>query len=191
MIKSPVADESHIYMVGLDGVIYALESATGRVRWKNRLPSSPTTSLVLNAGSLIIGASDNHIYRLKAETGGIDSQIGVHATPVGRPMFDGDSLFLFLENPSERTGYLISLSADLKKLLWMQKSTPEWASERPRAWRGLILSGNCRGELAAFRASDGAPQWKLNLKGCIRSIGESGDTLFVGVQEGTVYALHY
>jgi len=147
--------------------------------------------LLLNAKSLFIGASDNHVYRLKTETGEIESQVGVQATPVGRPMFEGNSLFLFLENRSERAGYLISLSVDLKKLLWMQKSSPEWASERPRVWRGLILSGNCRGELAAFRASDGLPQWKLNLKGCIRSIGESGDTLFVGVQEGTVYALGY
>ena len=35
----------------------------------------------------------------------------------------------------------------------------------------------------------GAPKWKVNLKGCIRSVGDSGDTLFAGVQEGTVYAL--
>jgi outer membrane protein assembly factor BamB len=53
---------------------------------------------------------------------------------------------------------------------------------------GYIVAGNCRGEVAAFRASDGAPQWKLDLKGCIRSIGSSGDMLFIGVQEGTVYA---
>jgi outer membrane protein assembly factor BamB len=188
-IRSPVADEHHVYIAGLDGVIYALEPTTGRVKWKIKLPASPTTSLLLNAKSLFIGASNNHIYRLKTDTGEIESQIAVQAMPVGRPMFDGNSLILFLENRSERAGYVISLSTDLEKLLWVQKSSPEWASERPREWRGLVLSGNCRGELAAFRTSDGAPQWKLNLKGCIRSIGESGNTLFVGVQEGMVYAL--
>ena len=56
---------------------------------------------------------------------------------------------------------------------------------------GVFYALNCRGELASFQVSDGAPKWKVNLKGCIRSVGDSGDTLFAGVQEGTVYALSY
>lgn len=32
----------------------------------------------------------------------------------------------------------------------------------------------------------GAPQWQLNLKGCISSIGSSERRMFVGVQEGTL-----
>jgi len=51
-----------------------------------------------------------------------------------------------------------------------------------------VVAGNCRGEVAAFRGSDGEPRWKLNVKDCVRSIGNSGNSLFVGVQEGTVYA---
>lgn len=42
--------------------------------------------------------------------------------------------------------------------------------------------------MAAFRAADGEPQWKLSVKGCVTSIGSSGDMLFVGAQEGAVYA---
>jgi outer membrane protein assembly factor BamB len=100
----------------------------------------------------------------------------------------GDALYVFLENRSDRSGYVVSLNPDLTKLRWQQKSSPDWASERPHAWDGLVLAGNCRGEAEAFRASDGASQWKLNLKGCIRSIGSSEKRIFVGVQEGTVYA---
>ena len=44
------------------------------------------------------------------------------------------------------------------------------------------------GEMPAFRVTDGQPQWNLSLKGCIRSIGSSGNLLFAGVQEGTIYA---
>jgi hypothetical protein len=112
----------------------------------------------------------------------------VEAMPVGRITLTGDALLAFLENRSERSGYVVSLTPDLTKLRWQQKSSPDWASERPHALGGLVLAGNCRGEAEAFRASDGAPLWKLNLKGCIRSIGSSEETVFVGVQEGTVYA---
>jgi len=110
---------------------------------------------------------------------------------VGRPTVFADSFFFFLEDSSERAGYIVSISRDLKSVKWIEKSSPEWASERPHIARGLVIAGNCRGELAAFQVSDGAAKWKVNLKGCIRSIGDSGDTLFAGVQEGSVYALRY
>src|SRR2546421_4721610 len=51
--------------------------------------------------------------------------------------------------------YILSVDASLAKIRWMQKSSPDWASERPYVARGLIIAGNCRGDLAAFRASDG------------------------------------
>jgi outer membrane protein assembly factor BamB len=191
MIKSPVADESHVYMIGLDGVIYSLDAKSGEVAWKRKLLAAPSTALVLNDKSLFVGTSDKRIHRLNSQNGNSEAKIDVEAQPVGRPTLTSDSILFFLENKSERAGYIVSLNRDLSKLRWTQKSSPDWASEQPRVSKGLILAGNCRGELAAFRASDGAPQWKVQLKGCIRSVGDSGDTLYVGVQEGTVYALRY
>ncbi len=116
------------------------------------------------------------------------SELVVEATPVGRLAFSDDSLLVFLENASERIGYIVSVDSKLARVRWMQRSSPDWASERPHLWKEFVVAGNCRGEMAAFRATDGAPQWNLNLKGCIRSIGSSGDMLFAGVQEGTIYA---
>ena len=189
MVKSPVADRTHIYLTGLDGFVYSLDTATGRVIWKRKLTAPPSTALALKGNALFVGTSDNHIYGLKSETGATVADVAVEATPVGRLTFTDDSLLLFLENRSERSGYIVSVDPNLTTQQWKQKSSPDWASERPHLWKGLVLAGTCRGELAAFRASDGAPQWKLDLKGCIRSIGNSDDLLFVGVQEGTVYAL--
>ena len=190
-IKSPVVDDSHLYLAGLDGMVYSLDASSGGVVWKRKLTSSPSTALAIKDKSLFVGTSDNHIYRLKAQTGATEAEISVAATPVGRLTLTSDSLFLFLENRSERSGYLVSVDPTLAKLRWQQKSSPDWASEHPNLWRDNMIAGNCRGEMAAFKTSDGAPRWKLDLKGCIRSIGNSGDTLFVGVQEGTVYALSY
>lgn len=95
---------------------------------------------------------------------------------------------MFLENRSERVGYIISVDSKFAGVRWKQGSSPDWASERPHLWKEFVVAGNCHGELVAFRATDGAPQWNLSLKGCIRSIGSSGDMLFAGVQEGTIYA---
>ena len=95
---------------------------------------------------------------------------------------------MFLQNASERIGYIISVDFKLGRVRWKQKSSPDWASERPHLWKEFVVAGNCRGEMVAFRATDGAPQWNLSLKGCIRTIGSSGNMLFAGVQEGTIYA---
>jgi outer membrane protein assembly factor BamB len=191
MVKSPVVDAARVYLTGLDGFVYSLDTVTGRVVWKRKLPAPPSTALGLKDGALFVGTSDNHLYRLSSESGTTIADLVVEATPVGRLTLTDDSLLMFLENRSQRSGYIVSVDQQLKSERWKQQSTPDWASERPSLWKGLVLAGNCRGELAAFRASDGAPQWNLNLKGCIRSIGNSDDMLFVGVQEGTVYALRY
>lgn len=189
--KSPVADETHVYIGALDGLIYSLDATSGQITWKQKLAAQPSTSLALKDTSLFVGASDNHIYQLKADSGETKAHIAVEAMPVGRPTISGDSVFFFLEDRSQRAGYIVSLGTDLKKTRWTQRSSPEWASERPSVLKGLVIAGNCRGSLMAFSASDGAQKWTLNLKGCIRSVGDSGDTLFAGVQEGTIYALRY
>jgi eukaryotic-like serine/threonine-protein kinase len=187
-IKSPVAAENRLFFTGLDGAIYSLDAASGRLMWKRKLAAASSTSLVFRDKTLYVGTTDQHIYRLNAETGAIVAGLAVEATPVGRLTFAADSLYMFLENASERAGYVISVDSKLAGVRWKQKSSPDWASERPHLSKGYVIAGNCRGEAAAFRASDGAPQWKIKLKGCIRSIGSSGNTLFIGVQEGTVYA---
>lgn len=187
-IKSPVADDRYLYIAGLDGIVYSLDAASGRVVWKRKLSAPPSTALALKDNALVVGVRDNRIYRLDAPNGNTVAVLPVEAMPVGRITFTADSLIVFLENRPERSGYVVSVNPDLTKLRWQQKASPEWASERPSIWNELVIAGNCRGEAAAFRASDGVPHWRLNLKGCIRSIGSSEKRMFVGVQEGTVYA---
>jgi outer membrane protein assembly factor BamB len=186
--KKPVTDGNRLFIAGQDGVIYSLDALSGRVSWKRKLPAAPSTGLALRDKTIYVGTTDQRLYRLNAETGAVISDLAIEAKPVGRLAFANDSLLLFLQNASERVGYIISVDSKLTGVRWKQRSSPDWASERPHLWKDLVLAGNCRGELTAFRAADGEPQWSLTLKGCIRSIGSSGNMLFAGVQEGTIYA---
>jgi outer membrane protein assembly factor BamB len=186
--KAPVADRNHLFIAGQDGVIYSLEASSGRVSWKRKLPAAPSTSLVFKEQTLYVGTSDQHIYRLNSDTGVVVSELALDAKPVGRLAFANDFLVMFLENAAERVGYIVSVDSKLAGVRWRQKSSPEWASERPHLWKELVIAGNCRGGITAFRVADGAPHWNLSLKGCIRSIGSAGNMLFAGVQEGTIYA---
>ena len=97
-IKSPVAVENRLFFAGLDGVIYSLDAATGRVTWKRKLAAAPSTSLVFRDKTLYVGTTDRRIYRLKAENGEILTELATEATPVGRPAFASDLLYMFLES---------------------------------------------------------------------------------------------
>jgi eukaryotic-like serine/threonine-protein kinase len=186
--KAPVTDGNRFFIIGQDGVIYSLNASSGRVNWKLKLPATPSTALALRDRTIYVGTDDQRLYRLSAETGSVMSELATEAKPVGRLAFANDSLFLFLQNASERVGYIISVDSKLTVVRWKQRSSPDWASERPHLWKESVVAGNCRGGLAAFRVTDGESQWNVSLKGCIRSIGSSGDMLFAGVQEGTIYA---
>ncbi len=188
MPKAPVTDGNRLFIAGLDGIIYSLDGSSGHVTWKRKLPAAPSTALALRDKTIYVGTNDQRIYRLNAETGTVMSELAVEAKPVGRPAFANDSLLMFLENASERAGYIISVDSKLTGVRWKQRSSPDWASELPHLFKEFVVAGNCRGGLATFRATDGEPQWNLSLKGCIRSIGSSGNMLFAGVQEGTIYA---
>lgn len=186
--RAPLTDGDRIFIAGLDGVIYSLDASSGRVIWKRKLPAAPSTAMTFRDKNIYVGSSDQRIYRLNAQTGAVVSELATEAKPVGRLAVTPESLMMFLENTSERVGYIVSVDPKLTGVRWKQKSSPDWASERPHLWKEYVVAGNCRGEMVAFRAADGEPQWKLNLKGCIRSIGSSGNMLFAGVQEGTIYA---
>lgn len=186
-VRDPVIDENRLLFTGLDGIIYSLDAGSGRLIWKRQLETRPSTDLALRDKTIYVGTNGQRVYRLSAETGAVISELSVDAKPDGKMVFSGDSLVMFAVAP-ERMGYILSVDAKLAGVRWKRKSSPDWASERPHFWKDLVVAGNCRGELAAFRASDGEPQWNLNVKGCIRSIGSSGNMLFAGVQEGVVYA---
>ena len=186
--KAPVTDGNRLFIAGLDGVIYSLDASTGRVSWKRKLAAAPSTGLALRDNTIYVGTNDQRLYGLSAETGAVISELTTEAKPVGRLVFANDSMLLFLENASERVGYIISVDSKLTSVRWKQRSSPDWASERPHIWKEFVVAGNCRGEMAAFRTVDGEPQWNLSLKGCIRRIGSSGNMLFAGVQEGTICA---
>jgi outer membrane protein assembly factor BamB len=186
--RAPVIYKDHLIISGLDGVIYSLDALSGRVSWKRKLSALPSTALHLRDDNIYVGTEDQRIYRVDAKTGAVISELALEAKPMGRLAFANDSLFMFLENVSERVGYIIAVDSKLTGLRWKRRSSPEWASESPHVWNESVVVGNCRGQMAAFGAADGEPQWDLILKGCIRSIGSSGNMLFAGVQEGTVYA---
>ncbi len=188
--SAPIVVGDRVFYAGLDGILYGLDGPSGKLLWKHDLGKRATTKLSVVGNSLYVGTSTNRLFRISAGDGHVQSELSVPASPEGRILVDATALFIFLEDRDSQGGYLISTDLNLSQIRWTHKADRAWSSEWPRLWNGVLLAGNCRGELDAFRISDGAPQWSDKLKGCLRSIGTDGDSeqIYVGAQEGTVYA---
>jgi len=187
---APLVVGNRVFYSGLDGILHAFDGQSGRMLWKHDLASHLTTKLSVIGNSIYMGNSMKRLLRISVDDGHVQSELALPAVPEGRILADGGGLYIFLEDRDSRGGYLISTDSDVSQIRWTQKSDRDWSSEGPTAWKGLLLAGNCRGELRAFRMSNGVPQWSDQLKGCLRSIGTdpNKDLVYVGAQGGTVYA---
>ena len=145
---------------------------------------------------LFLGTEDGRLRSLKPESG---QWLGEKTPPAilsGR--FAWTKTKHGAENVKYSFGYsmtqnrmnavVVAFNHEFEDVLWSRSSETEWASEQPHLWKEWVIAGNCRGDIIAYRATDGVLAWKEHVQGCIRSFGHDASTLYVGVQEGTVYA---
>ena len=188
--QSPAVAGDRVFFGGINGTVYALAAQSGEVIWKRDMGSRVSTSLTVEGNALYVGTANGNIFRLNAKTGEITSQMKLETTPVGWLTLAGDSLLVYL-NPNGGAGgaeTLLSLDPALKQIRWQQQASSNWSLTRPFLWRSSVLAGSEKGEVKAFRLSDGAELWGVTLKGTIRSIGCDKEVLFIGTLGGMVYA---
>ena len=58
----------------------------------------------------------------------------------------------------------------------------------PVIWNDEVLTGTDKGDLLAYRASDGAPRWSGKVEGLVRGIGTGEGSLYISTLKGTVLA---
>ena len=180
--SSPAVSAGRVFFGALDGFTYALDAQNGKLVWKRDLGAKVTTSAAVTAKSVYVGTAQGHVYRLSAESGEILGDASTVATPSGRLVLAGDSLFAFLGDK-----VVASFNLDLKRLQWSAEASKEWTSARPYLWRDLVLAGN-RHELIALRSADGSRAWSFQFPETVRGVGTSPNVLYIGTLKGPVFA---
>lgn len=190
---TPVTDGRSVYFVTHDGAIFALNSS-GHTIWTQR-PSSPvTTSLFMYKDVLYFGTNDGNINGLNPANGTSVSGPKISAVPKGRFAWgrrgevNAEYVFATEKKGGHDQGMLLAFSDEFEHVLWSSSSEREWMSDQPHVWKDWIIAGNCKGDVVAYRVADGKTAWSDHVKGCVRSFGHDDSTLYIGVQEGTVYA---
>ncbi|MBI2212152.1 MAG: PQQ-binding-like beta-propeller repeat protein [Acidobacteria bacterium] len=180
-----VASGRQLFTVGRDNAVYSI-SQSGKIRWRHELPAPASTPPVIFGHDILVGSDDQRLYRLSGRKGVLSVYSELTGVPIGRPLVIGDTVYLFLSR-ADGSGAIAAVRAG--KPLWIVPLSSKPSSEQPYVRNTTVLAGMCDGTLIAVHATDGEPAWTLSLDGCIRSIGGDGVALFVGAEQGTVYAL--
>ena len=167
---------------GKNGLVQALDAVSGDVKWTCQLDGRTSTPPSLIDGHVYVGSSKGSFYRLSASTGAVEHQIALPGSAYGNPTLVEDGIVVPVYPNT-----IVRLDRELTRVGW-QRSGKQWAF-RPLIWKGLIVIGDAAGDLWALNPADGSTSWSHHFKGTITSTGASGDALYVGTQEGMIFAV--
>jgi outer membrane protein assembly factor BamB len=131
-ISSPTVYDSKIFVLGVDGIMYALDSATGTVKWSNSGGPEGVGISALVAGQGLIFGADRH-----ARVTAMDAITGVEAW-----VYDVDAVgnYVPLSNVTYSNGCLFG-GSNKKKLTMFDASGGQvkWTYQTPSE----VYSGPC------------------------------------------------
>jgi outer membrane protein assembly factor BamB len=183
------------------GKFYALDRHTGRTRWEYNIrqdgDQTSFHSSPLVAGDLILVATDNtfrhqgigHVYAFEQATGQLHWK---HRSEAGIPtdvVRAGSSVFVVT-----LADELLCLDLDTGHLRWKYASGAENPDLQQTAsaavWEGKVIFGTLNGDVCAFEASSGRPEWKSRLGSRISATPLlCNGSLYVGTSQGRLYRL--
>jgi len=99
------------------------------------------------------------------------------------------ALLVLLTNPAAEYRSLLSIDPSLQRIRWRVDATSPWNTSRVFTWGEVVVLGTPSGDVVAYCQDSGAVAWTRTVKGPVRSVGGSANTLLVGTRTGDLYAL--
>jgi outer membrane protein assembly factor BamB len=152
-----------LYVASRDGVIKALDPASGKVLWKTDLEVNDSARLsggiTASYNQLFIGSENGLVYAIDAETGKTNWQTDIHGEVLAAPATDSN---LVIVNTSE--GILVALDQKTGTQAWTISTEVPNLTLRgvsaPTAMSGGVFWGTAGGRLAAAIVSRGQLIWQ-------------------------------
>lgn len=192
-LSSPVVANGTVYFGSGDGNLYALDAASGDLRWKFRAGDVIHSSPALDSGTLYFGSWDSYFYAVDAATGHekwrfkggedpeIHNQVGFQSSAT---VADG------VVYVGCRDSNVYALDAATGKEKWRFNNEGSWVITSPLATKGKVLFATSDSSL--FHILDAATVkdvLKQQVKAYVfASPALAGATVYLGILNGTVEA---
>jgi outer membrane protein assembly factor BamB len=122
------------------GTVVALEARRGGTRWTRELPQAARAGVLRLADGLLV-ATDDSLYRLADSSGTVDARVGLPATVIGIPAWQGDTLVV-----ATASGHIVGLDGRDLRVLWSVEAGSSFFGG-PALARDTAFAVSLRGEL--------------------------------------------
>jgi outer membrane protein assembly factor BamB len=194
-LSSPTIWNGMVFFGSGDSNVYALNAASGTLRWKFKTADVVHASLAIADGILFIGSWDSYFYALEARSGKekwrfktgedpyIHNQVGIQSSAA---ILDGVVYF------GCRDSHLYALDSRTGSKLWSFPTQGSWVVGSPAVNSGKVyFATSDSGLLYEVEAKRGSVVFSLNFKGwpMFSSPALAGDMLYIGSSAGKLLAI--
>lgn len=192
-LSSPVVVDGAVYFGSGDGNLYALDAASGELRWKFQTGDVVHSSPAFDSGTLYFGSWDSYLYAVDATTGHekwrfkggedplIHNQVGFQSSPT---VVDG------VVYVGCRDSNVYAIDAATGKEKWRFYNEMSWVITSPLVAKGKVLFATSDSSLFhMLDAATGKDAVKQQLKAYVfSSPSVAGDVVYLGILNGTLEA---
>jgi len=194
-LSSPVLENGLVYFGSGDSNVYALDAASGSLKWKFKTGDVVHSSPAIANGTFFIGSWDTFLYALDASTGAekwrfktgedheIFNQTGIQASPA---VADGVVYF------GCRDSNFYALDANSGKQLWLFSNKGSWVINSAAIQNGQVyFATSDTGLFHALDAKSGALLYTLDFNHwpMFSSPAIAGNMLYLGSHQGRLLAI--
>jgi outer membrane protein assembly factor BamB len=189
----PVMRGDHLFQLGDNAVLNAINKYTGRTIWSRQLgslsASSPAVAARTVYATVLSGRNGGRVFALDYGTGRTRWYRDLPAPSESSPLIDGGRLYF-----GSQSGLVYALDARNGSVIWTYHAAGA-VKASPTLKDGVLYFGDYSGQLQAVSASDGHRIWVSGSEGALLGSGTFYSTpavvygrVFLGNTDGRVYA---
>ncbi len=138
MQSSPVVADDRVFVGSLDGKMYALDAATGGVRWTFQAGQKIRATPTVKSGSVYIGSWDGTTYALDAQTG-----VLIWSTPLGGQVQTTALVTNGVVYAASRKASVVALDAPTGDVIYeFDYGKNMWVESSPVLQDGIVYIGS-------------------------------------------------
>ena len=194
-LSSPALWGGAVYFGSGDGNVYALDAATGALKWKFHTGDVVHASPAIADGTLFIGSWDSYFYALDAASGkekwrfktgedhDIYNQTGIQSSAA---VMEGVIYF----GCRDSNFYALDANTGMKK--WVFNNKGSWVITSPAVMDGKVFFATSDTAIVyALDAKNGTPMFSSKFNGwpLFSSPAIAGQTLYIGSHQGKLIAI--
>ncbi len=184
-VSSPTVSGGLVFVGGGDGQVYAVDLASGRLRWTHRTQHRVRSSPAVALGRVFAGSFDGNVYCLDAATGAEVWKFATGDAVQSSPSV-ADGMVFF----GSRSMAVYGFDAATGRLVWRRPHSGSWILASPAVAGGkVVIGGSDSHRLEALDAKTGAPAWSVDTGA--RILGSptiAGDVVLYGAEDFRLHA---